>query len=292
MFAMQARELSDRLSADEILAHPSFPLARNAMLEAMLGLYEHKPFLNRLLLEAGRNVLFVVIMCFDAKYDEADPATWPTLSAITRAMSEFQLSSPRRIADIVSRLIKTGYLRQTPSSRDRRIRLLQPSENMIAYDQDWLIAHYAPLQRLYPRPGYLPIMQRDPAFQRAQRLVSAEFFPLAAQVMARHPVMLQFMTREAGIMIIIKLLHSAGPAVHATRAISYSDVGARFGVSRTQVRSLLELAEGYGLVRLARGKAPFVELTPALFVAFDRFIADTMEGHDLMYRLALGHSMA
>jgi hypothetical protein len=29
-----------------------------------------------------------------------------------------------------------------------------------------------------------------------------------------------------------------------------------------------------------------VELTPALVEAFDRFIADTMEAHDLVYRQA------
>ena len=38
-------------SAEEILSHPRFPFARDEFLKAMLALYEHDPFLNRLLLE-------------------------------------------------------------------------------------------------------------------------------------------------------------------------------------------------------------------------------------------------
>jgi DNA-binding GntR family transcriptional regulator len=94
------------------------------------------------------------------------------------------------------------------------------------------------------------------------------------------------MVREAGMMILIKLLQLAGPGGESTASISYSDIGARFGVSRTQVRKLLEEAERQGLARLARGREPAVQLTPALVEAFDRFIADTMAGHDLVYKLA------
>jgi DNA-binding MarR family transcriptional regulator len=279
--------LPTQLSVDEILAHPHFRAARNAMVREMLGLYENDVFLNRLLLEVGRNLVFVVIMCLDARYDESDRSTWPTLRAVTRAMAGFNLASPRRVADLVSRLIKTGYLEQVLAHRDRRVRLLRPTQKMIAQDQDWLVSHYAPLQVLFPKPGYARIMQRDPDFQRAQRLVSASFFPYAAQTMARHPSMMQFMVREGGIMIVIKLIELAGPDADTSRKIVYSDIGARFGVSRTQVRKLLQEAEKAGLVRLTQEGGRFVQLTPALIEAFDRFIADTMVGHDLMYKLAL-----
>ena len=278
--------LPPQLSIDEILAHPRFPAARAAMVREMLGLYEHDTFLNRLLLEVGRNLVFVVIMCLDARYDENDRATWPTLRAVTRAMAGFNLASPRRVADLVSRLIKTGYLQQLAAPQDRRIRILRPTKKMIAQDQDWLVSHYAPLQVLYPKPGYPRIMQRDPDFQRAQRLVSASFFPFAAETLARHPTMVQFMIREGGIMIVIKLIELAGPKADTTRKIVYTDIGARFGVSRTQVRKLLQEAEKSGLVRLSQEGGRFVQLTPALIEAFDRFIADTMVGHDLMYKLA------
>jgi DNA-binding MarR family transcriptional regulator len=273
-------------SPEEILAHPQFRVGRSALLHAMLSLYEHEPFLNRLLLEVGRNVLFNVILCLHARYEEADPATWPTLRLLKQSMEGFGLASPRRVADLVSRLLKTGYLEQVTPPGDRRTRILSPTQKMIAQDRDWLVSHYVPLQVLFPDPGYAPIMQGDPVFQRRHRLVAADFFPLAAQIMARNPLMMLFMTREAGMMIVIKLLQLAEVRQDTTRQISYSDIGARFGVSRTQVRKLLQQAEESDLVRLARGKDQFVEVTPKLIEAFDRFIADSMAGNDIVYELA------
>jgi hypothetical protein len=74
-------------SAEEILSHPRFAIARDAFVKAILALYEDDPFLNRLLLEAGRAVLFIQLMCLYARYDEADAATWPTLGLLTRSMA-------------------------------------------------------------------------------------------------------------------------------------------------------------------------------------------------------------
>jgi DNA-binding MarR family transcriptional regulator len=283
-------------SAEEILAHPRFPAARDELLRAMLALYEHHPQLNRLLLEAGRNVLFVVVMCLHARYDEADRSTWPTLSLVTRSAAAHGVASARRIYDLVSQFIEAGYIELRASPRDRRIRIVTPTAKMAAQDQEWLVSHYLPLQVMFPNPGYPRIMSRDPAFQLAQRLVASSFFALGARVLAHHPIVMLFMNREAGVMILIKLLQLARAESLATRdggdnrapeEISYSDIGARFGVSRTHVRKILQEAERQGLVRLTRDGGQFVQLSPELVEAFDRFLAAGMSGHDLIYNLAL-----
>jgi DNA-binding FadR family transcriptional regulator len=80
---------------------------------------------------------------------------------------------------------------------------------------------------------------------------------------------------------------AGGQSGAAPLKISYSDLGERFGVSRTHVRELLEEAEQMGLVRLTKGRGRFVELMPPLLQAFDRLIADAMSGFDLCYQLAL-----
>lgn len=273
-------------SRDEILAHPRFRQSRDAMVDALLGLYEHEPFLNRLLMQVARNLLFTILMCLHARRDDDDPASLPTLRLLKQEMAVFGLASPRHIADLVSRLIETGYLEQVSWARDRRLRILQPTERMIEQDLNWLVSHYIPLQALYPDPGYGPIMRRDRSFHLAFRLVTASEFPRAAQLLARNPTMMLFMVREAGNMILVKLLQLAREDGETTGEVSYSDIGARFGVSRTQVRKLLEEAEAHGLVQLTRGRQHRVRLTPTFIETFDRFIADTMEGHDLMYRLA------
>jgi hypothetical protein len=277
-------------SSAEILAHRRFPVARDAFVEAMLGLYEHKPFLNRLLLEASRTVLGVIIMCLHARYDETDRTTWPTLRLVAESMALHHLASVSRVQDLVTRFVKTGYLEQRAAPRDRRVRILTPTKKMIAQDQDFLVSHHLPLQILFPKPGYKPIMTRDPAFQMKQRLVSRDLFALGAQILAGNPIMMLFQGRDAGVMILIKLI--ALEKAHGNAKplkISYSDLGGRFGVSRTHVRNLLVSAEEMDLVHLTTkgGRSHFIEMKPQLLQAFDRLVADAMSGFDLCYQLAL-----
>jgi DNA-binding MarR family transcriptional regulator len=275
-------------ASDEILAHPRFPFARDEFVKAILALYEHKPLLNRLLIEASRSVLVSIIMCLHARYDEADRATWPTLRLVSDSMAEHQLASRSRVQDLVSGLAKAGYLARQAAPQDRRVHILTPTAKMIAQDQDFLVSHHLPLQILFPDPGYARIMTRDVAFQLKQRLVSRDLFALGAKILAGNPVMMLFLGRDAGIMILIKMMQMAGAQRGAEPLkISYSDLGSRFGVSRTHVRELLVEAEGLGLVRLTKGGGRFVELLPPVLRAFDRFVADAMSGLDLCYQLAL-----
>jgi DNA-binding MarR family transcriptional regulator len=275
-------------STEEILAHPRFSFARDEFVKAILALYEHKPFLNRLLLEASRTVLLVIIMCLYARYDEDDRATWPTLRLVADSMTLHRLASASRVHDLVSRLVKAGYLEQRAAQQDRRVRILTPTAKMIAQDQDFLVSHYLPLDILFPDPGYAPIMTRDPAFQLKQRLVSSDLFALGAQILAGNPIMMLFQGRDAGVMILFKMKQLAAQQGGAGPfAVSYSDLGDRFGVSRTHVRKLLSEAEEMKLVHLTKVGGQFVELMPQLLQAFDRFVADAMSGHDLCYNLAL-----
>lgn len=280
------------LSAEEILAHPRFPFARQAYVDAILAIYEHDPFLSRLLLETGRTVLFIGIMYLHARHDRAGRATWPTPRIITEQTVAHGVASPRRVHDLVWRFISTGYLARRAVPQDRRVCVLMPTQRMIAHDQDVLASHYLPLQILYPQPGYRPIIERDPAFQLRQRCVSANLLARGARIVADDPVMRPFLRRDAGVMILLKLMQMVGPMGEATPfELSFSDIGIRIGVSRTHVRNLLEEAERQGLVRLSRGASRFAEPRPALMRAFDRFVAESMVAHDLIYNLALARGV-
>jgi hypothetical protein len=275
-------------SSDEILAHPRFVPARIAFVDAVLALYEGDVFLTRLLLEAGRYVTFGNIMCMYARYDEADQSTWPTLSRLKESMVQFGLSSPRRVEALVARLVHSGFVEMVPPKADRRVRILTPTERMFSQDLDWLAAHYLPLHVLFPDPGYAPVMRRDPSFQMAQRFVSMDFFGKGANILASNPGVMLFMGRDAGIMILIKLIQMAHAATEGFHTgLSYTDIGARFGVSRTHVRAVLLEAERAGFVQLSGRGGQLVQLTPAVMQVFDRFIADSLSGLDMMFQIAL-----
>ena len=157
---------------------------------------------------------------------------------------------------------------------------------MALHDREWLHYHHLPLDVLYPG-SYAAPLARDPAFQRAQRLVALEFSSKGADIMARNPAVMRFMGRDSGILALIKLIQMQMSAGDSNKGLSYADIGGRFGVSRTHVRGLLEDAAQHGDVSLSGRGGRLVELQPSILQAFDRFLADAMSGHDLIYKLAI-----
>lgn len=272
-------------TSEDILAHPRFAAARRAYVDAILGLYEHDPFMNRLLIEAGRSVIFFSLLGLHAAYDEGNRATWPTMRLLQQTIRAYDVSSPRRVHDIVARFVETGYLKSDVAPADRRARILTPTDKMLAHDYDWLAAFYSPLEVLFPDPGYGPPMRRDPAYQKAHRKVGRVMHAYAARLMADNPAVMLFMGREAASLILYKLVQRAGEAPGgARRRTFFADIAGRFGISRTHVRATLQDAEKAGLVQMSERS---IVIEPPLIAAFDRFVADTMAGHDLMFRIAM-----
>jgi hypothetical protein len=268
-----------------VLAHPRFPAARRLYVKNVLGLYENDPFMNRLLIETGRSIIFFNILALYAGYDPHDRATWPTVGLLKATVRPFGVSSARRIHDIVARLAETGYVQSILAPADRRARILAPTEKMLAHDLDWLAAFYAPLELVFPEPGYAPPLRRDSAYQKAHRKVSLTMTGYAISLMASNPAMLLFMNREAGTMILMKLVQDIDKGLDATpRRSFFADVAESFGISRTHVRITLQHAQEAGLIRMTDQS---IALMPPIITAFERFVADTMAGHDFMFRAAM-----
>ncbi|HEY1943654.1 MAG TPA: hypothetical protein VGH40_16205 [Roseiarcus sp.] len=270
-------------SPEEILRHPGFPSARRAFVDAILGLYENDVFLNRLLIEAGRHVVFMMLICMHARYREDDRSTWPTMGRLKEAMLQFDLSSSRRIEGLVARLVHHRFIQSAPSPLDGRVRILSPLDEMLERDADWLVAHYRPLQILYPEPGYPQILRRDRSFQKAHRSIAWDFAGHGAQILASNPDMMLFMSRDVGMMVLMKLIQTVGAEPEETSVrLSFAEIGERFGATRTHVRVILQDAEKVGLVDLSGNQ---VTLRRRIWRAFDSFIANSMAGHDLLYKL-------
>jgi hypothetical protein len=285
---MSTRSRSVALPAhtpEDILAHPRFAAARAAFIDAVLASHEGDQFLSRLMVETMRQVTFNMIVSLHLRHDETDRATWPTPRRLKDELKMFGLASERRIDALVARLIHFGYVESHASQQDGRVRILYPTAKMMARDAEWLAYHYVPLHVMFPDPGYREPMARDPAFQRAQRLVSLDFSAKGAEIVAGNPAVMRFMHRDAGMLVLIKLVQLS-TAAGSAEGLSYADIGARFGVSRTHVRSLLEDAAQYGDVSLSGPGGRLVELKPSILQAFDRFLAEAMSGHDLLYKLA------
>jgi len=281
--ASTATELHD-LSA-MIRAHPRFAEVRNAYVNAGLKLYENEPALNKLMLEAGRMLLFGVVLCLAAAHDDADRTSWATVTRLQNSLAAFGVASPRQVELIVARLVQAGFLRLEAAPADRRARLVMPTQALLDHDLDWLEANFLPLHMMFPEPGYPLPIRRDPNFQKAQRIAALGLLPWAGRIMGENPPMLPFLRRYAGGLVLMKLIQAS--AETAPGGITFTDLGASFAVSRTHIRALLEEAEALALVELTGRGRRQVRLLPPLLAAYDQFTADSMAAHELTHRMAL-----
>ncbi|WP_050043837.1 hypothetical protein [Bradyrhizobium sp. LTSPM299] len=101
---------------EEILAHPRFPAARGAFVDAVLALHEGDQFRSRLLVEAMRQVTFNLIVSLHLRHDLADRSTWATPQRLKDEIKPFGLASPRRVDALVARLVQLGYVDIHPRS--------------------------------------------------------------------------------------------------------------------------------------------------------------------------------
>jgi DNA-binding transcriptional ArsR family regulator len=282
------------ISHEAILKHPRFAEARKLYLERFLGVYGADPFLVRLLIEAGRFLVYHMAVILEAAQDPAERETWFTVGRLKQHIALLGIgTSQRQVDHLVARLAAVGFLDVLRSDQDRRVRILRPTEAMLAHDRDWLAAHYAPLTILCPHNDYSLVMRRDPQFQIVHRRTALAFWPLGAKLLLSEPDMMLFFHRAAGHMVLAALLQAALSQPDTPQpAVPYADVGDRFGVSRTHVRQLLMAAEAIGLVKLQARGGHRVEILPRLWASYDRGIAGGMFLHDLVYGAATGRTAA
>lgn len=280
-------EIAHRTSG-EILTHPGFARMRRQYITVTMTCYEIANFPGGWQSAAYRVATISAIVCLHAAWNPADRATWPTLARLKEAGASFGLSSPRQIDDLIARLVETDYVVLERPAAYGRLRLLVPTEKLLAWDRVLLSSYYGVLQDLYPDPGYGLAVTCDPALHLAQRRVSVGMFDVIGRFIAQNGDILPFLQMYQGFQVLVRvILLREADAQAAIRESDFSDIVARFGVSRSHVRNILAAAEAGGLLT-SRGRG-LKDLAPTArgLAAVDRFIADSLASHDMTYRMAL-----
>lgn len=279
--------LPDHRSVEDILAHPDFPAARRSFVVEHARVYEAGTFPAQLGADVGRVTTLAIIVCLYAAYDPADRATWPTLNRLKDTVARFGFASPRLIDDFVARLAQTGYVEMERQPDDNRVRLLKPTERLLAWDREWMAAHYAPLDLLYPDPGYGAPMRRDTAFQAVHAGAALAAFDAIIAMTWSNLEIVFFLSATSALIILLSFYEMGGADPDSRiREADLAQLAPRFGVSRTHIRNILGVAQERGFVVRSGPRNSIVHLTPRWMTAFDRFIADSLAQSDLTYRLA------
>ncbi|WP_338697749.1 hypothetical protein V5279_12655 [Bradyrhizobium sp. 26S5] len=276
-----------RLTFDEILNHPRLPEARRAYLESFVHLYEGDPFLVRLLLEAGRFLVFHCVAVLEAAQDPSRRETWFTVAALKRQLAMFGYASGRQVDHLVARLREVGFIEQHRAPGDGRLRLLASTNKLRTHHTEWLATHFIPLAALYPDHDYSPVLSRNRAFHVLHCGTGFPFNPVAARLMMTLPDTLLFFTHAAGPLIQNAVLKAAMDAADPAAAVPYIDAADRFGVSRTHVRNLMASAESAGLVKITGHGGHSILILPRFWASYDRGLTVGMYLHDAVNLVAM-----
>ncbi|UPK39264.1 hypothetical protein IVB18_19705 [Bradyrhizobium sp. 186] len=155
---------------------------------------------------------------------------------------------------------------------DKRIRVLKPTERLLAHDRAYIAALY-PLDILFPDRGYEPVVRRDPRLHLAIRRIGSLEFPTATAFIGRHPAIMMFLARDAGycaFLLLMKAVLSGKQLV--SDELSFTAIAERVGVSRTHIRNLFVEAAAEGHVSLTGAGGYVAKVHARLFDTFDLFL--------------------
>jgi hypothetical protein len=227
-------------TAEEILAHPRFAVARRVHIDAVVALFSGDRFVTRLMNDAGTIVLRGFLVALHTVYDANDRTTWATPGQVQKHIVQRGLASARCVDDLLARFRQARYVRTIVSPVDKRVRILEPTERLIAHDRDHLAVYHDFLRDLYPHRGYEWTVRRDPHVHLAIRKAAFYAQPRALAFM-RHAPFLMFLSRDAGYLAFL-LVAQAGLA-ESDQDASFVSIANRLGVSRTHIHNLFVEAE-------------------------------------------------
>jgi DNA-binding MarR family transcriptional regulator len=241
--------LPPHVSAAEVMPSSNFVQARALYLDLFMAPYDNNPFLVGLMGAAGRSVAFLTALRIAALQKADDPSTFFTPTRMQQVAARSLVISPRTMTSALARLRETGYLASEPVPGDRRQKLLRPTEKALSHYGDWVMGHIRPLAMMFPDRDYSTGLKGGNDFLLAQRRAGAQVIAHSGKVLASNPDIVPFLTRDAGFFILAVLLQSATDAVGMS-ASPLGELARRFGISRTQVRRVLEVAQAAGLLEI------------------------------------------
>jgi hypothetical protein len=270
----------EKISAEAVaalVARPRFAEAVRSTATTFVELYQGNRLLNTLLNDRGRLVISYFALYLHYSYRAEDPLSGLTVSRVKELCVEQKLCSGGRAEAILMVMRLFGYLEQAPSSTDRRVRRLIPTERLIGQLRERWRRLFAAMAMVMPEgPQGLTALEHPeftPAFVR--RL--ADYFRGGVRLVDHSPGLETFVDRNAGIIVLMSLLLSgdAADTFPPTRPVpvSISALSKRFGVSRVHVRKLLRDVAALGWTVPTNADDGRVILQQPLHQAMMNFIA-------------------
>lgn len=271
--------------------HPGFldGLARYGAL--MPDYFSDNIMLNRVVTEAWRFEMLVYTLHLHDQRDPGDPRSGLTIANLQRLCAAQKCASRGRVLAILGIMTVAGYLRRSKPTGDGRVVLLEPSAAFIDIVEGWNHRILAIGDAIVADDPLAPWHAAHPRFGWEMRRLGAEGLLRGWKLLAPFPEVNHFVSRDGGWMLLLscvaETMRLGGRDSLVPLSIDLKAFGARFGVSRSHLRRLLESAYAAGLLDAPPRNGAHIVLSPVLVASFLACMASELDyyrGHALTTR--------
>jgi DNA-binding MarR family transcriptional regulator len=258
-------------------AHPRFSESMRTAAAGMVAHYSGNRLLNQLMNDRGRALFTHHAVYLHFSRTPGDSGSGLTVSRMKDLCVETQLCSRGRVEVMLGLLRAAGYLAPASEPADRRRRVLVPTEKLLELHKQRFDMHFAAMESVLPEASAGRAALDDPEFMPAFARILGRHFRAGLRLLTHAPELLLFAERNAGMVILFSMLLAgeADDVFPPTRPIqvSISALGAKFGVSRKHVVTLLRDAESEGFLQRTGDRHDRVILLPRVREGLAMFFA-------------------
>ena len=248
-----------------------------AAADGMVAHYSGNRLLNHLMNDRARVVFTHQATYLHFSRTPGDAGSGLTVGRMKELCAETQLCSRGRAEVMLGLLRAAGYLASAPDVADRRRRVLVPTDKLLALHKQRFDMHFAAMESVLPEASPARAVLDNPEFLPAFARILGRHFRAGLRMLSHSPELLLFAERNAGMVILFSLLlagegdDSFPPARPVP--VSISALGAKFGVSRKHVLTLLRDAETEGFLQRTGDRNDRVVLLPRVRDGVQAFFA-------------------
>jgi hypothetical protein len=271
--------------------HPGFLKGLSRYGALIPDYFSNNIILNKVVTEAWRfEILVYCLHLYDTR-DPDDPRSGLTVANLQRICARQQCASRGRVLAILGIMRLGGYLRRITSPRDSRVVQLEPSERFVAIVEGWNRRIFEIIDAIAPDGELAHHHAIHPRFGWEMRRRGAEAVLAGWKMLDPFPEVNHFVQRDGGWMLLLtcaaKALEESGGRVIAPVSLDLKAFGARFGVSRSHLRRVLESGYAEGLLDAPPRNGADIRLSGKLVASFLACMASELgfyRGHALGVR--------
>lgn len=247
--------------------------------------FADNPILNRVVIELRRFQLIVYTLHLHDTADPDDPRTGLTLSRLQKLALDHDLASRGGVTTFVGLMLLAGYLRRRRSVQDKRIVHLVPTEKFIGIVEGWNRCILECIDAIEPDGQLVQCHAANPRFGWDMRESGAQALLAGWKPLGPFPEAAHFITSQGGFMLLLRIvadtIRQGGRREIVPVSIDLAGFGKRFGVSRSQLRLLLDAAYDQRLLDAPPRNGSYVVVSPKLLASFVSWQASELGNYRL-----------